>query len=387
MSKIAIVFHSGYGHTKKMAESVAAGAAGELVAIDAEGNLSDAQWATLLAADAIVFGSPTYMGSVSWQFKKFADASSKPWFTQLWKDKLAAGFTNSASMNGDKLSTLHYMFTLSAAAQHDLGRHGDDAEQLQGCNAQRHQLRGFIRRSDGVYAVGRQRRRDAAGRPRHRQGLRPAPGRGHREARALKGSVMATLQLLAISGSARNGSLNGRLLAAAAQAAASRGAQVETIDLRSLALPLYDGDLEKGAGVPEGAKRLRDALQAADGVLLATPEYNGFPTPLLVNSFDWLSRLQADGAAPAGLAVTAGKPLGLVSASPGLLGGLRSLNFTRQYLSMAIAMMPVPQQFALAKANEAFDEAGALKDPKHQAALEAVVGALVRVAAALKSPS
>ncbi|HNW61959.1 MAG TPA: NAD(P)H-dependent oxidoreductase [Piscinibacter sp.] len=198
---------------------------------------------------------------------------------------------------------------------------------------------------------------------------------------------MATLQLLAISGSARNGSLNGRLLAAAAQAAASRGAQVETIDLRSLALPLYDGDLEKGAGVPEGAKRLRDALQAADGVLLATPEYNGFPTPLLVNSFDWLSRLQADGAAPAGLAVTAGKPLGLVSASPGLLGGLRSLNFTRQYLSMAIAMMPVPQQFALAKANEAFDEAGALKDPKHQAALVAVVGALVRVAAALKSPS
>ena len=105
---------------------------------------------------------------------------------------------------------------------------------------------------------------------------------------------MATLKLLAISGSARNGSLNGRLLAAAAQAAASRGAQVETIDLRSLALPLYDGDLEKSAGVPEGARRLRDALQAADGVLLATPEYNGFPTPLLVNSFDWLSRLQAE---------------------------------------------------------------------------------------------
>ena len=113
MSKIAIVFHSGYGHTKRMAEAVADGAKGELVAIDAEGNLTDAQWATLGAADAIVFGSPTYMGSVSWQFKKFADASSKPWFTQAWKDKIVAGFTNSASMNGDKLSTLHYMFTLS----------------------------------------------------------------------------------------------------------------------------------------------------------------------------------------------------------------------------------------------------------------------------------
>jgi len=60
-----------------------------------------------------VFGSPTYMGGASWQFKKFADASSKPWFGQAWKDKLAAGFTNSASMNGDKLSTLHYFFTLS----------------------------------------------------------------------------------------------------------------------------------------------------------------------------------------------------------------------------------------------------------------------------------
>ncbi len=113
MSKIAIVFHSGYGHTKRMAEAVADGAKGELVAIDAEGNLTDTQWTTLGAADAIVFGSPTYMGSVSWQFKKFADTSSKPWFTQAWKDKIVAGFTNSASMNGDKLSTLHYMFTLS----------------------------------------------------------------------------------------------------------------------------------------------------------------------------------------------------------------------------------------------------------------------------------
>jgi NAD(P)H dehydrogenase (quinone) len=113
MSKIAVVFHSGYGHTQRMAEAVAAGSGGELIAIDAEGNLSDAQWATLSAADAIIMGSPTYMGSVSWQFKKFADASSKVWFGQGWKDKVAAGFTNSASMNGDKHSTLHYLFTLS----------------------------------------------------------------------------------------------------------------------------------------------------------------------------------------------------------------------------------------------------------------------------------
>ncbi len=116
MATIAVIYHSGYGHTRRMAEAVAEGAGAELIAIDSEGNISEAGWRALDGADAIIMGSPTYMGSVSWQFKKFADASSKPWFTQAWKDKLFAGFTNSATMNGDKLSTLHYLFTL--AMQH-----------------------------------------------------------------------------------------------------------------------------------------------------------------------------------------------------------------------------------------------------------------------------
>ncbi len=113
MSAIVIVYHSGYGHTAKIAEAVAATSGAQLLAIDAEGNLPAGGWEALAAAKMVVFGSPTYMGSVSWQFKKFADASSKAWFTQQWKDKLFAGFTNSATMNGDKLSTLHYLFTLS----------------------------------------------------------------------------------------------------------------------------------------------------------------------------------------------------------------------------------------------------------------------------------
>ncbi|MES2072790.1 MAG: flavodoxin family protein [Pseudomonadota bacterium] len=118
MKKVAIVFHSGYGHTAKAAQAVQAGvvagdAVPEMIQIDAEGNIPDSAWESLAAADAIVFGSPTYMGTVSWQFKKFADASSKPWYSQAWKNKLAAAFTNSATMNGDKLSTLHYLFTLS----------------------------------------------------------------------------------------------------------------------------------------------------------------------------------------------------------------------------------------------------------------------------------
>jgi len=116
--KIVVVYFSGYGHTRRMAESVAQGAAATLLAVDQEGQLPEGGWDTLGAADAIIFGAPTYMGSVPWQYKKFIDASSKPWYSQAWKNKIAAGFTNSASMNGDKLSTLHYLFTL--AMQHSM---------------------------------------------------------------------------------------------------------------------------------------------------------------------------------------------------------------------------------------------------------------------------
>lgn len=116
MANIVVVFHSGYGHTQRVAQAVADGAGAQLLAIDADGNLPADGWDTLAAADAIIFGSPTYMGGVSWQFKKFADASSKVWYTQGWKDKLFAGFTNSATMNGDKVTTMTYLWTL--AMQH-----------------------------------------------------------------------------------------------------------------------------------------------------------------------------------------------------------------------------------------------------------------------------
>ncbi|MEY3509969.1 MAG: p-benzoquinone reductase [Pseudomonadota bacterium] len=113
MTQIAVLYHSGYGHTQRVAQYVAEGAGADLIAIDADGNISDADWAALDAADAIIFGSPTYMGMASWQFKKIADASSKRWFSSAWKDKIAAGFTISASPSGDKLSTIQYFITLS----------------------------------------------------------------------------------------------------------------------------------------------------------------------------------------------------------------------------------------------------------------------------------
>ncbi|WP_458097078.1 flavodoxin family protein [Roseomonas sp. WA12] len=114
--KTVVVYHSGYGHTTRMAEAVAEGAGASLIAIDAEGNIPEDGWIALDAADAIIFGSPTYMGGPTWQFKRFADTSAKPWFKDKWKDKVFGGFTNSASINGDELNTLQYFVLL--AGQH-----------------------------------------------------------------------------------------------------------------------------------------------------------------------------------------------------------------------------------------------------------------------------
>ncbi len=124
MAKLSIVYFSGYGHTRRLAEAVASGAASvagasvSTIAIDKEGNLPNMTWEALDSQDALIFGSPTYMGGPAWQFKKFADASSKSWLSERWKDKVAAGFTNSAAINGDKFNTITYMISL--AMQHGM---------------------------------------------------------------------------------------------------------------------------------------------------------------------------------------------------------------------------------------------------------------------------
>jgi len=120
MTSIAIVYHSGYGHTKAVAEAVLAGAAqvaGTQVHLVAAED-AEAKAAILDGADAIVFGSPTYMGAVSARFKEFMEWSSKTWYGRGWKDKLAAGFTVSASQSGDKLNTLLQLSVF--AAQHGM---------------------------------------------------------------------------------------------------------------------------------------------------------------------------------------------------------------------------------------------------------------------------
>jgi len=196
---------------------------------------------------------------------------------------------------------------------------------------------------------------------------------------------MKPIRLLAISGSERRGSYNRALARHAAAAARQDGATVTEFDLRALALPIYDGDLEHAAGVPATALRLRDALKSHDAMLLVTPEYNGFPTPLVLNAFDWMSRIPATADGGAGLAATTDKPAALLSSSPGPLGGLRAMNLMRQYLQGNFAMIVAPQQYALGRAAEAFDEAGALKDAKAQQMVEHVLAAIGDLATALKA--
>lgn len=118
--QIAIVYHSGYGHTQVLAQSVARGAqaGGAEVTLIHAPDMTDADWESLAQADAIIFGSPTYMGAVSGPFKTFMDQSSAVWMQRGWADKLAAGFTVSGSMAGDKFATLSQLSTL--AAQHGM---------------------------------------------------------------------------------------------------------------------------------------------------------------------------------------------------------------------------------------------------------------------------
>ena len=119
MPKVAIVYFSGYGHTARQAEAVRIGAQStpdalvSVYRINEAGDLPSGALEELSSADAFIYGSPTYMGGPAWQFKKFADSSAKAFFARRWKDKLAAGFTNSASVNGDKYSTIQYFWTLS----------------------------------------------------------------------------------------------------------------------------------------------------------------------------------------------------------------------------------------------------------------------------------
>src|SRR5437899_6250030 len=171
-----------------------------------------------------------------------------------------------------------------------------------------------------------------------------------------------TTRILAFASSTRRESFNKKLVAIAAQGARDAGAEVTLIDLKDFPLPLFDQDLETEQGMPEKGKKLKKLFIDHDGLLIASPEYNSSVTAVLKNAVDWVSR-PAPG--EPSLVAFRGKVAALLSASPGALGGLRGLVHVRSILGN-IGVIVLPDQIAVAKAGEAFDEKAQLKDAKQQ---------------------
>ncbi|MGI9419834.1 MAG: NADPH-dependent FMN reductase [Geminicoccaceae bacterium] len=186
-------------------------------------------------------------------------------------------------------------------------------------------------------------------------------------------------RILAFAGSTREGSFNKKLVNVVAEGARDAGAEVTVIDLREFPLPLYDGDLEATGGLPENARRLRALFMEHQGLLISSPEYNGGMSAVLKNAIDWVSRSEGD---EPGLAAYRDKVAGLVSASPGGLGGLRGLVHVRQILTN-IGVLVIPQQHALGGAGQAFGDDGMLTDSKAQATVTGIGARVARTIEAL----
>ncbi|MDO9600297.1 MAG: NAD(P)H-dependent oxidoreductase [Azoarcus sp.] len=193
---------------------------------------------------------------------------------------------------------------------------------------------------------------------------------------------MPSPRLLALCGSARRDSYNRRALAVAMTGAREAGAELTFIEPREFVMPLYDGDLEASEGLPEAAARLQQLFAEHDGVLVATPEYNGFFTPLLKNTLDWVSRPLPDGSNRPGTIHLRGKAAGLVTASPGALGGIRALQHARLYLAN-LGLVVVPEQAAVPAADKVLGADGSVADDRTRSMLEGVGSAVCKLATAL----
>jgi chromate reductase len=176
-----------------------------------------------------------------------------------------------------------------------------------------------------------------------------------------------TATVLALSGSARAGSVNRKLLAVASKALSAHGVAVNEIDVRALDLPIYDGDLEDRDGQPAGVGRLREAIAAADGLLIAAPEYNHSIPPLLKNAIDWVSH-------PIAQSPFRGKAAAIMSAAARPWGGTRMLPHLRDVLA-DLGTIVIPAAVAVPVAHAAFDGDGALGSAKTAAFLERTMAA------------
>ncbi|MCB9954859.1 MAG: NAD(P)H-dependent oxidoreductase [Caulobacterales bacterium] len=185
---------------------------------------------------------------------------------------------------------------------------------------------------------------------------------------------MKTPKILTLSGSLRPQSFNTALAELAAREFAARGAQVTRCSLSNFSMPIYDARIE-AEGIPESAISLHSLFSAHDGIFIASPEYNSFPPPLLLNALDWMSRVRHN---EGGMAEAFETPVFAIgSASPSPVGGYRALTAFRQKLSLGLGAFVAPAMVAVAAAYQAFDQEGNLVAERDKAALKKVVGQLL----------
>ena len=195
---------------------------------------------------------------------------------------------------------------------------------------------------------------------------------------------MTTANILAFAGSARRDSWNRKVLQIAVEGAREAGAEVTVANLGDFPMPIYNADWHQENGVPPAMRELRKLMMAANGLLIASPEYNTSITPLLKNTIDWVSSpVKGHPEWTDGMKSSRGKVVGVLSASPGALGGLRSQSHLAPLL-INLECWLAPKNFALGRAGDAFDSEGALKDERARHSVQAVIDQVIWAAARLQ---
>lgn len=187
---------------------------------------------------------------------------------------------------------------------------------------------------------------------------------------------MSKAKILVFAGSAREASLNKKLAAAGAAAIRRAGGEATLIDLNDYPAPLYHGDDEAAHGLPETILALKRMIAEHDGLMIATPEYNGFVPPLLVNTFSWVSR-KSDKGGPED--VLKSKHVAIMAASPGRLGGVRVIPRLRDCLC-ELGCIPVQGFVTVPAAGGAFGSDGDLADDAARKGLDSLAARLLAAA-------
>ena len=189
-------------------------------------------------------------------------------------------------------------------------------------------------------------------------------------------------KILVFAGSVRSGAYSGRTADVAQKELAVQGAEVTRISLADYVLPILDEDLEKEKGVPENAVKLGRLVIAHDGLLIATPEYNGSIPPLLKNTIDWVSRVRRDNGRP--VRPLAGKVAGLCSSSNGHFAGIRCINHLRAVL-VRCQMEVVTPECCVPDGGDAFDEGGNFRDERLNKSMEHLCRTLIETSRMLST--